>query len=111
VNKIRAKMPPGQRAKQFAPFDALSGLGMALKENERIRVRRKTLSEDMAEELDRTMRSLMPGDIITVVFYNASRLEYIRITGKLTALNASKRRITVGETEIGFDDIYNILRG
>ena len=24
---IRAKMPPSQRAKQFAPFDALSGLG------------------------------------------------------------------------------------
>ena len=33
MNK-RAKMPPSQRAKQFAPFDAVVGLRIALKEKE-----------------------------------------------------------------------------
>ena len=30
----RPKMPRGQRAKQFAPFDALTGLGLKLKQAE-----------------------------------------------------------------------------
>ena len=33
---IRAKMPPSQRAKQFAPFDALSGLSAALERKRRV---------------------------------------------------------------------------
>ena len=37
VNKLRAKMPRSQRAKQFAPFDAVVGLRAALKETEKLR--------------------------------------------------------------------------
>lgn len=33
--KARPKMPPAQRAKQFMPFDAVSGLRDALTEKER----------------------------------------------------------------------------
>ncbi|MBQ3281211.1 MAG: hypothetical protein IJH41_02275 [Eubacterium sp.] len=33
--KTRPKMPPSQRAKQFLPFDAVSGLREALTEKER----------------------------------------------------------------------------
>ncbi len=33
--KARPKMPPSQRAKQFMPFDAVSGLREALTEKER----------------------------------------------------------------------------
>ena len=36
ASKCRAKMPRSQRAKQFAPFDALVGLRQALKEKEKI---------------------------------------------------------------------------
>ena len=34
-NKPRAKMPISQRAKQFMPFDAVSGLREALREKDR----------------------------------------------------------------------------
>ncbi len=34
-NVKRSKMPRSQRAKQFAPFDALKGLGEALKKAEK----------------------------------------------------------------------------
>ncbi len=33
--KMRPKMPPSQRAKQFMPFDAVAGLRDALREKER----------------------------------------------------------------------------
>ena len=45
-------MPPLQRAKQFAPFDALTGLRIALKEKEKIREERKIISEEKAEEIE-----------------------------------------------------------
>lgn len=63
-------MPPSQRAKQFAPFDAVVGLRKALYEKERIRTPRKLLSEDMIEEIDRTLKELNLYDIVTVTHYN-----------------------------------------
>lgn len=40
----RPKMPRAQRAKQFAPFDALSGLGEILKQAEEEHRRQNELS-------------------------------------------------------------------
>ena len=39
------------------------------KEKERITVPRKTVSEDMAEEINRALLNLKIGDIATVVYY------------------------------------------
>lgn len=44
-NKPRAKMPISQRAKQFMPFDAVSGLREALREKDR--------EHEMLLEMDR----------------------------------------------------------
>ena len=106
--KQRVKMPPSQRAKQFAPFDAVVGLRKALKDKEKIRVPRKEISEDMAEEIDRTLKSLENGNIVTVVYYNALEQEYIQITGKFKAINTQKRFIQIETLNINFDDIYSI---
>ena len=51
-------MPRSQRAKQFAPFDALVGLRQALKEKEKIRVPRKEISEDMKVEIIRSLPTI-----------------------------------------------------
>ena len=56
MGKVRAKMPPSQRAKQFAPFDAVVGLRKALLEKEKIKVKRKELSEDMTDEINFTLK-------------------------------------------------------
>lgn len=106
--KLRAKMPQIQRAKQFAPFDALTGLRQALKEKEKIRVPRKEISEDMAEEIDKNLRILEIGKIITLVWYNSLEESYIQITGAVTNIDAKKRFIQVEEIVICFDDIYSI---
>ena len=80
-------MPVSQRAKQFAPFDALTGLRRALKEKEKIKVPRKAVSEDMAEEINRTLLNLKIGDIATFVYYSAENQQYNQLTGKISLIN------------------------
>lgn len=106
--KLRAKMPPGQRAKQFAPFDAVVGLRQALKEKEKIRLPRKEISEDMAEEIDRTLKKLVTDDIITSVWYNSIEENYIQITGKVKIIDTKRRLLQIENIYIYFDDIYSI---
>ena len=101
-------MPRSQRAKQFAPFDALVGLRQALKEKEKIRVPRKEISEDMAEEIDRNLKSLELGKVVTVVWYNSLEENYIQLTGEVRNINTQKRRIQIEKVFICFDDIYSI---
>jgi len=101
-------MPPLQRAKQFAPFDALTGLRIALKEKEKIRVERKIISEEKAEEINETLISLNVGDNITVIYYNESEQEYIYISGKITLFNKGKKLLEIGNNIIKTDDIYDI---
>lgn len=108
--KIRAKMPPSQRAKQFAPFDALTGLRQALKEKEKLKVSRKEISEDMAYEIDRNLKTLEKGKIVTVVWYNEFEQNYIQLTGEVKGINPQKRYIQIETIDIFFDDIYSIQK-
>ena len=108
MGKVRAKMPPSQRAKQFAPFDALTGLRQALKEKEKIRVPRREISEDMEEEINRELKSLEIGKIITIIWYNEIEQNYIQLTGEVKNVNAQKRYLQIEAIYIYFDDIYFI---
>ena len=76
-------MPPSQRAKQFAPFDAVVGLRKALYEKERLREPRKTLSEEMVEEINNTLKILKPHDAVTVIYYKNTEQKYIKTTGEI----------------------------
>lgn len=110
MNKPHAKMPPSQRAKQFAPFDAVVGLRKALYEKERIRVPRKLLPEDMIEEIDRTLKELNLYDVVTVTHYNNIEQKYIKTTGVIKKIDAQKHIITIDKTDIYFGNIYNITK-
>ena len=97
MEKIRAKMPPSQRAKQFAPFDALVGLRQALKEKEKIRVPRKEISEDMEEEINRELKSLEIGKIMAFINYLTqimfSTIMVINIMMNVSRAKASADRV------------------
>ena len=110
MNKLRPKMPPSQRAKQFAPFDAVVGLRKALYEKERIRVPRKLLSDDMIEEINATLKILKPHDVITVIHYNNVEQKYIQTTEKIKKLNPKTHTITLEKHEIQFENIYKISK-
>lgn len=110
MGKIRAKMPPSQRAKQFAPFDAVVGLRKALLEKEKIRVKRKELSDDMINEINDTLKTLNIGDNVLVVHYNATEQEYITTTAKIEKITPKNQTLTLAVCEIKFEDIYTITK-
>ena len=58
-SKTRRHMPISDRAAQFASFAALTGHSAAIRETARLTDRKLELSEDAAEELNRTLQRLI----------------------------------------------------
>lgn len=110
MDKQRAKMPKSQRAKQFAPFDAVVGLRKALKEKEKIRLPRKEITEDIALEIDTVLRNLNTGDITTVVYYDDLEENYVQFTGEFEKLDIKKRTIKICNSLIIIDNISFIVK-
>ena len=102
------KMSREDRAKQFMPFAALKGYSEALRIKERIIVPRRELSEEYGEELDRKLRQVQEGEMISVVYY--CRGEYVRLTGKVAKIDKEARMIRIVNEKIAFDDLYALYR-
>lgn len=94
------------RAKLFAPYDALKGYREALIAKEKIIVPRKDLSEEVKDDLDIKFRQLHVRDIITVVYYEND--QYIKITGMISKIEETSRIIQIVDTRLSFDDICSI---
>lgn len=94
------------RAKQFAPFDALNGLWEALKQKERIVVEKIDLSDERKEALDIALHQISQNDIITVIYFCNG--EYLKITGMVSGFYPASRILQIVNTKISFDDIYDI---
>ena len=107
-NKPREPMPISERAKQFAPFSPLHGMHAALLEKERIREARREISEDLATELNATLCTLELGRIVTVYYYDAAEEIYRQLTGAVAGIDTYKRTLTVEQTVILFDDLFEI---
>ena len=99
-------MPIEDRAKQFMPFAALKGLPDALAAKEKVTVSKIELSEEMAEELDRSMRGLAKGRIVTVIYFRKN--EYIKTTGMVARIDETSRLLQIVNTKIPFNDILEI---
>ena len=102
----RTKMSHEDRAKQFMPFAALKGHTEALRKKERIVVPRRELSEEYAEELDYKLRQIHKNDMVTVIYYSGK--EYLKRTGMVAKMSETARNLTIVDTKILFDDIYDI---
>ena len=106
-SNARPKMSMSNRAKQFAPFDALKGFQEALRKKEKMPVPKKELAEEKAEEINEKLKQLTTGKLITVVYYNDE--EYIQLTGTVVKIEKNKRYLQMAETTIPFDDISDII--
>lgn len=91
-----SKMPVENRAKVYAPFDALRGFSLALltKQAERQMVNRATLSDDAQEQLDRKLHMIGPGDKVTVTYFRLERViadlelgTYVTETGEVEGID------------------------
>ena len=106
-SNARPKMSMSNRAKQFAPFDALKGFQEALRKKEKMPVPKKELAEEKAEEINEKLKQLTTGKLITVVYYNDG--EYIQLTGIVVKIEKNKKYLQMAEIIIPIDDISDII--
>ena len=104
----RPKMPIKERAKIFAPFDALKGFREMLNEAEIIKEDKKELSEDQINYLSSIICQLEFGMMIEVTYYVEKEACYQKIIGVFTKLDTVYKKITVIKNKINIDDIIDI---
>ena len=106
----REKMPRSERAKQFAPFDALKGLHEAIKikEYEHEKILRGEISEDDVKEISSELGQIKKGDILNIQFFRDGHK--LNIEAKCKKMDIIKQTICVGEFEILFDELIKIKR-
>ena len=104
----RTKMPMKERAKIFAPFDALKGFREMLATEELIHEDRKELSEDQINLINETINQLEFGMMLEVVYYVDKENCYKKLTGVFTKLDKVYKKITIIKTKINITDIYKI---
>ena len=97
-----------ERAKLFAPFDAMKGLTEALRDREERhgRVERHEISEEQAEENSRAILKLERGMTVEVYCYHAFHDVIIR--GRVTGLDLARKMLSLNGENILFDDIYAV---
>ena len=106
---VRAPMPRSRRAKQFMPFDALTGLREAIAAKERVTEPRRYLSEEAIAEIDKALCGLCKGQIITVVYYGIYEQLYLQLTGPVIKVDPYWHHIQIGNTTIDFGEIDRLL--
>ena len=97
-----------ERAKQFAPFDAMKGLQEALRDREErhTRVERHDVSEEQMEENSRILSMLAKGTQVRLECYRD--FHDVTLTGAVTAIDTVFQYLRVGSEKILFRDIYTI---
>ena len=94
------------RARQFLPFDALKGYKELIKEQERIKVSKKELTDDDAVYLSNVLNSLKKGMMVEVIYFEND--EYIKVIGMVSRIDLVNRYIFVVKKQLLIDNIWNI---
>lgn len=110
----RPRMPMGDRAAQFSPFQALSGHGDAIKETARLTDRKIELTEDEKAVLDEKLRLLLEtgGTGVFTWFLPDERKDggaYITAEGVVKKIDLLEGRVILtDEVAIPIEDILEI---
>lgn len=96
------------RAFQFLPFNGLRGYDSLLAEAEREKTPRRERSEERLAHLNEMTFLLSKGDMAEVTWYD--RDTYRTITGRVIAIDEVRRRLSLDNKSIPFQDIWDIRR-
>ena len=101
-------MTRAERAKIFAPFDAMKGLQEALRDREgrHLRVERHEISDEQAERNSRILIKLRRGMKVEIDCYCA--FHDVTKRGRITDVNCTFRWLKLEGEQIFFEDIYSI---
>ena len=89
-----------ERAKIFAPYDALRGMYGRLRRVEETRVERAELSEDVLEYLNRFFSNLHEGHRIYLSYYDDRSGDYLAVKGEVVSFTADGKRIVLIPDEV-----------
>lgn len=95
-----------QRAHIFSAFDALKGFRELLKEQERVIVPKRMLSEDDFEILNQKIHAVEKGMMITLVYFDNG--DYIKQTGRVSKLSFDENYIQIVKSKIPLKSIVDI---
>lgn len=100
-------MSRSDRAKQFAPFDALKGLQDALriKEYQHERVQKGEVSEEKAGEISKVLMNLEKGNIVQVEIFEEGH--YLNFEG-VAKLVIEENLLIVGDKKILLENLIDI---
>ena len=109
------RMPRGDRAAQFAPFAALTGHGEAIAETARITESAVELSDDGIAILNEQLRTLEPGEHVTVTYFQPDARKaggaYVRYTGAVKRVDDHLAALVMADgTQIPFRVIHDIAK-
>lgn len=108
------RMSNYDRAAQFAPFAALNGHGEALAETARLTDSAIELGEDGVAMLDEKLRSLLPGQTVTVIYFRPDARKaggaYVRHTGTFKRVEAHRGALVMADgTSVLLERICDII--
>ena len=97
-----------ERAKQFAPFDAMKGLQEALRDREErhCRVDKHDISDEDIEENSLVIAKLSKGHTVFIEYYCA--FHYMEKEGRITEISIPFKFLRLNGERIAFADIYRI---
>jgi hypothetical protein len=101
-------MTPEHRAKQFAPFAAITGLDRAIeqKRDELENCERREFSEEIDAALNKALCALRKGERAAVRYYRDGR--YHTVSGTVERIDEAERWLKLGSLRILFDELEAI---
>ncbi len=103
---IYGHMPLQQRAKLFTPFAALKGFEELIREQESTYDEMPELSDDQYEDLNYAISAVRIGDEVIARYFRNYHIK--TLCGPVKKLSKEKRKICIGEQEIGFNELIEI---
>lgn len=96
-----------QRAKQFAPFDALKGLQDALrmKEYEHDRIQKSDLPEEKIIQISKTIQEIKKSDTVKIKYFRDGY--YKEVSGK-AKVDIPFQIIEIDGEKLSFDDLFDL---
>lgn len=95
-----------QRSHIFSAFDALKGFREMLKEQERVIVPKRMLSEHDHEILNQKIHAVEKGMMITLTYFDNG--DYVKQTGRVVKISFDENYIQIVKSKISLKSIVNI---
>ena len=109
------RMRRQERAKQFMPFAALTGLGAVVHEKDRVLEPPVIKTEYSRQLLDEKLRRIQKGDTVTVLYFiprkqeeQAVLGEYVTVTGRVVRLDGYERVLELENGTVPLEDIAEL---